>query len=304
MDVSFRCPHCEKSLRGRMRSQARTLKCPSCQGEAKVTLPRSRPKPIAVMATPVDEAPSRFGEFVRSARVPLMLGAAFAAGAFFAFSGSGPDLTAGEVADSAGHVESGGGPLSSSFFMERNPAAESGRTEFAERRADGSLVRMPLLRPVSAGKDVASGDFPQMPQLQDGSPGAGKFNGKFDGDCAKFGAEAQIKAQEQCAVQDAASASVRFDAECGDKSSKADFNFDAGSKLDAAAGSGAGGGSFPGVRAKFSAGKPGNGKSGNGQFGNDGGFKSRGCRGKQKSQQQSFGQPGRIPKSKDGNPSA
>jgi hypothetical protein len=158
---------------------------------------------------------------------------------------------------------------------------------------------MPLLRPVSAGKDVASGDFSQMPQLQDGSPGAGKFNGKFDGDCAKFDAEAQIKAQQQCAAQDAASAKAGFDAECGDKSSKADFNFDA-----ATAGRGAGGGSLPGVRAKFSAGKPGNGNVGNGQFGNGDGFKSGGCPGKQKSQQQSFGQPGRIPKSKDGNPSA
>ncbi|MBC8291276.1 MAG: hypothetical protein H8E37_13265 [Planctomycetes bacterium] len=134
-----------------------------------------------------------------------------------------------------------------------------------------------------------------MPQLQDGSPAAGKFNGKFDGDCAEFDAAAKIKAQEQCAAEDAASAQARFDAECGDKSSKADFNFSA-----AAAGPGSGGGSVPGVRAKFS------GKSGNGQFGNDGGFKSGGC-GAKKSQpqfKQSVKQPLRIPKNNDGNPSA
>lgn len=284
-----------------MQSQTRTLKCPGCQSEAKVTLPRSRSKPIAVMATPMDEAPSRFGEFVRSARVPLMLGAAFAAGAFFAFSGSGPNLTAGEVADSAANVESGGGPLSSAFFAERNPAVGFDRSGSPERHADGSLVRMPLLRTISAGKDVSSGEFSQMPQLQDGSPAAGKFGG----DCVRFNSEAKIKAQEQRGAQNAASAQARFNAERGDESSKADFNFNAGFKSDVgAAGPGAGGGSVSGVRAKFSAGKSGNGKAGNRQSGNGARFKSGGCGGKQKSQQQSFGRPGRIPKSKDGNPSA
>ena len=276
-----------------MRSQSRTLKCPKCQGEAKVTLSRPVSQPLPAMATPLGGS-GRFAEIFRSARVPLMLGVAFAAGAFFAFSGSGPDLTAGEVAGSAS-AESGSGPLSSAFFAERNPAADSGLTRFVESRTDGRLVRMPVLRPVSAGKDAASGDFSQMPQLQDGSPAAGKFNGKFDGDCAEFNAAAKAKAQEQCAAEDAASAKASFDAQCGDKSSKAG-SFDTGFN-PGAAGAGAGGGIVPGVRAKFSA--------GNGKLGNDG-FKPGGC-GAKKSQpqfKQSVQQPLRIPKSNDGNPSA
>ena len=294
MDVSFQCPHCGKSLRGRMRSQSRTLKCPKCQGEAKVTLSRPVSRPLPAMATPLGSS-GRFAEMFRSARVPLMLGVAFAAGAFFAFSGSSPALTAGEVAGSAS-AESGSGPLSSAFFAERNPAADSGLTRFVESRTDGRLVRMPVLRPVSAGKDAASGDFSQMPQLQDGSPAAGKFSGKFDGDCAEFDAAAKAKAQEQCAAQDAASAKASFDAQCGDKSSKADFSFDA-------AGAGAGSGIVPGVRAKFSAG---NGEPGNDGFKSGAEFKSGGC-GAKKSQpqfKQSVKQPLRIPKSNDGNPSA
>lgn len=291
MDVSFQCPHCGKSLRGRMRSQSRTLKCPKCQGEAKVTLSRPVSQPLPAMATPLGGS-GRFGEMFRSARVPLLLGVAFAAGAFFAFSGSGPDLTAGEVANSAEN----GKPLSSAFFAERNPAADSGLTRFAESRTDGRLVRMPVLRPVSAGKDAASGDFSQMPQLQDGSPAASKFSGKVDGDCAEFDAAAKAETQEQCAAEDAASAKAGFNAECGDKSSKADFGFDS-------AGSGAGRGNIPGVRAKFSAG---NGKLGNDGFKSGAGFKSGGC-GAKKSQpqfKQSVKQPLRIPKSNDGNPSA
>lgn len=98
MDVSFECPCCGKMLRGRMPKKARVLKCPNCLMEVQPSALRreksartttrnsSSPRKPSADSGAKKKRPRRLPVAV----TPLVLGLAFAGGAFLVFAHGSP----------------------------------------------------------------------------------------------------------------------------------------------------------------------------------------------------------------------